>query len=57
MMVAWYFATSLAKLYEKTIPYFEKHILEDWVHNIAIQKALESFRVSKEHKEYLKTLR
>jgi hypothetical protein len=46
MMVAWYFETSLAKLYEKTIPYFEKHILEDWLHNIAIQKALESFRVS-----------
>ena len=57
MMVAWYFATSLAKQYEKTIPYFEKHILEDWVHNKAIQKALESFRVSKDHKEYLKTLR
>lgn len=57
MMVAWYFATALAKRYDETIVYFEKHVLDDWVHNKAIQKALESFRVSDEHKEYLRTLK
>jgi len=57
MMIAWYFATALAKQYEATIPFFEKHILDDWCHKKAIQKAVESFRVSDEHKEYLKTLR
>lgn len=57
MMVAWYFATALAKQYDATIPFFEKHILDDWCHKKAIQKAIESFRVSDEHKEYLKTLR
>ena len=57
MMVAWYFATALAKKYDETIPYIENHRLEEWVHRKAIQKALESYRVSDEHKEYLKTLR
>ena len=57
MMVAWYFATELAKRYDESIPYFEKHLLDEWVHKKAIQKAIESYRVSDEHKEYLKTLR
>lgn len=57
MMVAWYFATALAKRYEETVGYFENHVLEDWTHRKAIQKALESYRVSDEHKEHLKTLR
>ncbi|MBQ1877929.1 MAG: DNA alkylation repair protein [Erysipelotrichaceae bacterium] len=57
MMVAWYFATALAKRYEETVGYFENHVLEDWTHKKAIQKALESYRVSDEHKEHLKTLR
>lgn len=57
MMVAWYFATALAKRYEETVPYFETHRLDDWVHRKAIQKALESYRVSDAHKDYLKSLR
>ena len=57
MMIAWYFATALAKQYDSTLPIIEQHRLEPWTHNKAIQKALESFRVSDEHKEYLKTLR
>ena len=57
MMIAWYFATALAKRYDETVPYFEKHILDEWVHKKAIQKALESYRVSDEHKEYLKSLK
>lgn len=57
MMIAWYFSTALAKRYNETISYFEKHVLDDWCHKKAIQKALESFRVSEEHKEYLRTLK
>lgn len=57
MMIAWYFATALAKQYDKTVPYLEKHRLEDWVHRKTIQKAIESYRVSDEHKKYLLTLR
>lgn len=57
MMMAWYFATALAKQYDATIPYIENRKLPVWTHNKTIQKAVESFRVSDEHKEYLRTLR
>ena len=57
MMVAWYFATALAKQYDAAIPYLENHVLDEWVHKKAIQKAVESFRVTDAHKAYLKTLR
>ena len=57
MMVAWYFATALAKQYDASIVYFEQKKLDPWAHKKAIQKAIESFRVSDEHKAYLKTLR
>ena len=57
MMVAWYFATALAKRYDETIPYFENHILDDWIHKKAIQKAIESYRVTDEHKDYLSNLK
>ena len=57
MMVAWYFATALAKQYDATVPFIERKKLEPWTHNKAIQKAMESFRVSDEHKEYLRTLK
>lgn len=54
MMVAWYFATALAKQYEAAFPYIRAHRLPEWTHNKAIQKAVESYRVSPEHKEELK---
>lgn len=57
MMIAWYFATALAKRYDETVPYLEEHRLDEWVHRKAIQKAIESYRVMEEHKEYLKSLR
>lgn len=57
MMVAWYFATALAKQYDASIKYIENKKLDPWIHNKAIQKAIESFRVSDEHKEYLKKLK
>ena len=57
MMIAWYFATALAKQYEAVLPYIEQRRLDRWVHNKAIQKAAESFRITPEQKEYLKTLK
>ena len=58
MMVGWYFATALAKQYEATVPYFENRLIKDkWTHNKAIQKALESYRVSEDNKKYLKCLK
>lgn len=57
MMVAWFFATALAKQYDAALPFIERKKLELWTHNKAIQKATESFRVSDEHKEYLRTLK
>lgn len=57
MMIAWYFATALAKQYEVTLPYIEKQRLDIWTHNKAIQKAIESYRITDAQKEYLRTLK
>ena len=57
MMTAWYFATALAKQYETVLPYIENHRLDDWTHNKAIQKAIESYRITPEQKDYLRTLK
>ena len=57
MMIAWYFATALAKQYEETLPYIEKRRLAVWTHNKAIQKAIESRRISAVQKDYLRTLK
>lgn len=57
MMAAWFFATALAKQYDASVKYIEDRRLDEWVHRKAIQKAVESFRVTDEHKEYLKSLR
>lgn len=57
MAVAWYFATALAKQYDAVLPYLEGRKLERWTHNKTIQKAVESYRIAPEQKEYLKTLK
>lgn len=57
MMRAWYFATALAKQYNAIIPYIEQKKLDAWTHNKAIQKAIESYRITPEQKEYLRTFR
>ena len=57
MMIAWYFATALAKQYEAVIPFIEDHRLDKWTHNKAIQKSRESYRITDERKEYLKGLK
>ncbi len=57
MMIAWYFATALAYRYVEIIPFLENKILDPWTHNKAIQKAVESYRITGEKKEYLKKLK
>ena len=57
MMIAWYFATALAKQYDAAIPYLADCRLDRWCHNKTIQKAIESFRVTDEHKAFLRTLK
>ena len=57
MMIAWYFATALAKQWDAALPYLTEHRLSPWVHNKTIQKACESFRVSEGRKQYLRALR
>ncbi len=57
MMIAWYFATALAKQWETVIPYIEEKRLPEWVHKKTIQKAVESYRITDEQKKYLRTLR
>ena len=57
MMIAWYFATALAKQYDAVLPFIEGRRLDPWTHNKTIQKAVESYRISDEQKEYLKSLK
>ena len=57
MMIAWYFATALAKQWDDIIPFIENKKLAAWTHNKAIQKAVESYRITDKQKEYLKTLK
>ena len=57
MMIAWYFATALAKQYDAIIPYIEGKVLDKWTHNKTIQKAVESYRITDEQKAYLKSLK
>ena len=57
MMIAWYFATALAKQYDAILPFIEEKKLDKWTHNKAIQKSVESNRITPEQKDYLKTLK
>lgn len=55
--VAWYFSFALMKQYECTLPLIESRTLDPWIQNKTIQKAIESWRISDERKEYLRTLK
>ena len=57
MMTAWFFATALARQWDAAISYLEQNRLDPWTHNKTIQKARESYRITPEQKEYLKTLK
>lgn len=55
MMRAWYFATALAKQYDQTVEYIQSRRLDVWTHNKTIRKAIESYRITPEQKEYLRS--
>lgn len=57
MMAAWYFATALAKQYDAALPYLRQRRLDRWTHNKTIQKAVESYRITPEQKDELRSLR
>ena len=57
MMIAWYFATALAKRYDDVLPFIEERKLDPWTHNKAIRKSIESYRISDEQKQYLRSLK
>ena len=57
MMIAWYYATALAKQYDAALPFIQEHRLDPWTHNKAIQKAIESYRITDEQKAYLRSLK
>ena len=57
MMIAWYFATALAKQYDASLPYLRERCLEPWTHNKTIQKAIESYRITDEQKAYLRSMK
>ena len=57
MMIAWFFATALAKQWDATLPYIERKVLAPWTHNKTIQKACESYRVTDEHKQKLRSIK
>ena len=57
MMIAWYFATALAKQYDSVLPFVEGKKLDVWIHNKTIQKSIESYRITDDQKSYLRTLK
>mgnify|MGYP003591241911 FL=1 len=57
MMLAWFFATALAKQWRAAIIYLERKQFDKWVHNKTIQKACESYRITPAQKEYLRSLK
>ncbi|MGN0732714.1 MAG: DNA alkylation repair protein [Emergencia sp.] len=57
MMIAWFFATALAKQWDSAVTYIEEGRMDDWTHNKTIQKAVESYRITDEQKSYLRTFK
>ncbi|RRC92468.1 DNA alkylation repair protein [Erysipelotrichaceae bacterium OH741_COT-311] len=57
MMIAWYFSIALIKQWNCTLPYFTNPTMKPWVINKAISKGIDSYRLSKEQKDYLRSLK
>ncbi len=57
MAIAWAISICLIKFYDKTIKYLETANLDKFTYNKAIQKAIESYRITKEQKDVLKTIK
>jgi len=57
MAIAWYFSYALIEQYDSTISIFENKVLDKWIHNKSIQKAIESYRINENTKNYLRSLK
>ena len=57
MAIAWFYSFALIKRYDETIIYFENKYLDKWIHNKSIQKGIDSYRISDDRKEYLRSLK
>ena len=57
MAIAWFYSFALIKRYDETIIYFENRYLDKWIHNKSIQKGIDSYRISDDRKEYLRSLK
>ena len=57
MAIAWYYSFALIKQYDAAIGLFESRRLDKWIHNKSLQKAIESYRIDKETKDYLRSLK
>ena len=57
MAIAWFYSFAFIKQYDSTIKYFEDKVLDKWIHNKSLQKAIESYRISDDRKEYLRSLK
>ena len=57
MAMAWFYSFALIKQYDSTIKLFESKKLDKWIHNKSIQKAIESYRITDDRKEYLRSLK
>ena len=57
MAIAWFYSFALIKQYDSTIKYFEDRVLCKWIHNKSIQKAIDSYRISDDRKNYLRILK
>lgn len=57
MAVAWAISICLIKFYDESVQYLKLCKLDNWTYNKAIQKAIESYRISDEKKEFLRKLK
>ncbi len=57
MAAAWALSVAFVKYREKIMPLIENHILSKEIHNMTISKIRDSFRVDKDTKALLKTLK
>lgn len=57
MAVAWAISICLIKFYDETVEFLQKSDLDIWTYNKSIQKAIESYRITDEQKEFLKKMK
>lgn len=57
MAVAWAFASIMSKYPQKCLIVLNEHKLDPWIHNKAISKMIDSFQITENEKQHLRTLK